>query len=95
MQANYMPVNSLFLPLHLNKQLKAAIPFFYFMKASVPQTQGTVKPLAKMDGLAGACPFRLSNGIFHFEEGSENTREANRLNRSIFFMVITADRTPL
>lgn len=52
-----------------------------------------------MDAPGVPLPCGSWNGIFHFEGGSGNTREANNLNKSLFFcknlMVIAADRSPL
>lgn len=59
--------------------------FSYCIKTSMPQTQGIIKPWAKIGGPTVACPFRLLNGIFHFEEGCGNTGEANSLNRALCF----------
>lgn len=82
-----MPTYSLFIPFHPNLYMKVGMPssVTYCVKTSVPQTQGVIKPLAKIYSLAVTRPLRLSNSIFHFEEGSGNTREANGLNRSLFF----------
>lgn len=70
-----------------NQQMSAGTPPSVpdCLEASGPQTQGIAKPLSKIDGLTVARPFWLSHGIFHLEEGSGKSREANRLNRSLFF----------
>lgn len=96
-QADCTPIYSLFILLLPQAAYECWRPIFcYCVKASVPQPRGKIKPLAQIDGVTVTCPFRLWNGIFHFEEGSGNTREANTLNRSLFFwksfMVIAADR---
>lgn len=95
--ASYTPIDSLFTLLRPQAAKRCHPTFCRCIKASVPQTQGRIKPLAKIRGVTATCPFRLSNGIFHFEGGSGNMGEANELNGSLFFwksfMVIAADRT--
>lgn len=95
--ARYTPIYSLFTLLQPQAAKCCHPAFCRCIKAPVPQTQGRIKPLAKIHGVTVTRPFRLSNGIFHFEEGYGNMGEAKGLNRSLFFwksfMVIAADRT--